>query len=143
MKLNRIAQLGAVAAIAALTLTACAANEGTPAPSDDATDAPTLAGELAGAGSSAQDVAVQAWAAGFQTINGEATITYDPSGSGAGRESFQAGAVGFAGSDRAFKTDEIAAGPLQRVRRGHRHHPDAVLHLADRRRSSSSTASTR
>lgn len=113
MKLNRIAQLGAVAAVAALTLTACAANEGTPAPSGDATEpAVTLAGELAGAGSSAQDVAVQAWAAGFQTINGEATVTYDPSGSGAGRESFQAGAVGFAGSDRAFKTDEIAAGPF-------------------------------
>ena len=113
MKLNRIAQLGAVAAIAALTLTACASNEPAPAATDDATDvATTLSGELAGAGSSAQDVAVQAWAAGFQTINGETTITYDPAGSGAGRESFQAGAVGFAGSDRAFKTDELTEGPF-------------------------------
>ncbi|CAI9387391.1 phosphate ABC transporter substrate-binding protein PstS [Microbacterium sp. T2.11-28] len=115
MKLNRIAQLGAVAAIAALALTGCAANEGTPgtgSTSDPAGEAPTLSGELAGAGSSAQDVAVQAWAAGFQTTNERATVTYDPSGSGAGRESFQAGAVGFAGSDRAFTTEEIAAGPF-------------------------------
>ncbi|MCT9002066.1 phosphate ABC transporter substrate-binding protein PstS [Microbacterium memoriense] len=113
MKLTRLAQLGAVAAIAALTLTACASNEGTPAATDGATDgAVALSGELAGAGASSQDVAVQAWAAGFQTANPDSTITYDPSGSGAGRESFQAGAVGFAGSDRAFTTDEIAEGPF-------------------------------
>lgn len=112
MKISRIAQLGAVAAIAALTLAGCAANEGTGGtPSGDSSEETmTLAGELAGAGSSAQDVGVQAWAAGFQTINPDATITYDPSGSGAGRESFQAGAVGFAGSDRAFTTEEIAEG---------------------------------
>ncbi|WP_292831014.1 phosphate ABC transporter substrate-binding protein PstS [Microbacterium sp.] len=111
MKLTRLAQLGAVAAIAALTLTSCASNEtgGNTEPTDGAS---SLSGELAGAGSSAQDVAVQAWAAGFQTINSATTVTYDPSGSGAGRESFQAGAVGFAGSDRAFTTDEIAEGPF-------------------------------
>lgn len=115
MKLNRIAQLGAVAAIAALALTGCAANEPT---GNGSTNTPggdsgsTLAGQLAGAGASSQDVAVQAWAAGFQTANSEATVTYDPSGSGAGRESFQAGAVGFAGSDRAFTAEEIAAGPF-------------------------------
>jgi phosphate transport system substrate-binding protein len=111
VKISRIAQLGAVAAVAALTLVGCAANE---SPSNGSGDpsAQALSGELAGAGSSAQDVAVQAWAAGFQTANDQVTVTYDPSGSGAGRESFQAGAVGFAGSDRAFTTDEIAEGPF-------------------------------
>ena len=110
MKISRIAQLGAVAAIAALTLAGCASNEG----GGDASDAPAsdLSGNFAGGGSSAQEVAVQTWTAGFQTANPDVTITYDPAGSGAGRESFQAGAFAFAGSDRAFKTDEIAEGPF-------------------------------
>jgi phosphate transport system substrate-binding protein len=38
------------------------------------------------------------------------TVTYDPIGSGGGRETFQSGASSFAGSDRAFKVDEIAEG---------------------------------
>ncbi|MDF2575826.1 MAG: phosphate transporter substrate-binding protein PstS [Agromyces sp.] len=111
MKISRIAQVGAVAAVAALALAGCAANE---TPSGDTTDAPesTLSGEIAGGGSSAQEVAVQAWTAGFQTANPDVTITYDPSGSGAGRESFQAGAFPFAGSDRAFTIEEVEAGPF-------------------------------
>ena len=110
MKISRIAQLGAVAAIAALTLAGCAANE----TAGDAADTPTsdLSGDFAGGGSSAQEVAVQTWTAGFQTANPDVTITYDPAGSGAGRESFQAGAFAFAGSDRAFTTDEVAEGPF-------------------------------
>jgi phosphate transport system substrate-binding protein len=110
VKISRIAQLGAVAAIAALTLAGCASNEA----GGDATDAPAsdLSGDFAGGGSSAQEVAVQTWTAGFQTANPDVTITYDPAGSGAGRESFQAGAFAFAGSDRAFTTDEVAEGPF-------------------------------
>ncbi|HWI31538.1 MAG TPA: phosphate ABC transporter substrate-binding protein PstS [Microbacterium sp.] len=112
MKLSRIARIGAIGAVAALALTACAANEGNPGGSDPS--APSgLSGEIAGGGSSAQEVAVQTWTAGFQTANPEATITYDPSGSGAGRESFQAGAFPFAGSDRAFTAEEIAAGGFE------------------------------
>ncbi|WP_341997757.1 phosphate ABC transporter substrate-binding protein PstS [Microbacterium sp. LWH7-1.2] len=111
MKISRIAQVGAVAAVAALALAGCASNE---TPGGDTTDAPesTLSGEIAGGGSSAQEVAVQAWTSGFQTANPDVTINYDPSGSGAGRESFQAGAFPFAGSDRAFKVEEIEAGPF-------------------------------
>ncbi|WP_439591955.1 phosphate ABC transporter substrate-binding protein PstS [Microbacterium sp.] len=110
MKISRIAQVGAVAAIAALALAGCASNEGG---TGGSTDAPVsdLSGEIAGGGASSQEVAVQAWTAGFQTANPDVTITYDPAGSGAGRESFQAGAFSFAGSDRAFKLDEIEAGP--------------------------------
>ncbi|QKJ18800.1 phosphate ABC transporter substrate-binding protein PstS [Microbacterium hominis] len=112
MKISRIAQLGAVAAVAALTLAGCAANEGTTG--GDASEAPEsmLAGEIAGGGASSQEVAVNAWVAGFQTANPDVTITYDPAGSGAGRESFQAGAFPFAGSDRAFEVEEIEAGPF-------------------------------
>lgn len=111
MKISRIAQLGAVAAIAALTLTACASNEGGGAAPTEG-GAAGLSGEIAGGGASSQEVAVQAWTAGFQTANPDVTIGYDAAGSGAGRESFQAGAFPFAGSDRAFKIDEIEAGPF-------------------------------
>ncbi|WP_347976260.1 phosphate ABC transporter substrate-binding protein PstS [Microbacterium sp. ProA8] len=117
MKISRIAQVGAVAAIAALALAGCASNE---TPTGDNADAATsdLSGEIAGGGASSQEVAVQAWTAGFQTANPDVTITYDPSGSGAGRESFQAGAFPFAGSDRAFKVEEIEAGGFEACAEG-------------------------
>lgn len=111
MKISRIAQVGAIAAVAALTLAGCASNE-TPDSGSTEPAASTLSGEIAGGGASSQEVAVQAWTAGFQTENPEVTITYDPAGSGAGRESFQAGAFPFAGSDRAFTVEEIEAGPF-------------------------------
>ena len=53
---------------------------------------PKLSGTLNGAGSSAQEAAQGAWTAGFQTANPDATVNYDPSGSGAGVEQFLAGA---------------------------------------------------
>ena len=111
MKLTRIAQLGAVAAVAALTLTACAANEGgSTAPTSSESQAAALSGNLVGQGASSQQVAIQAWTAAFNQTNPDAVVEYDPAGSGTGRESFLAGAVNFAGSDRAFKVDEIAKG---------------------------------
>ena len=112
MKLTRIAKIGAIGAIAALSLTACAANEAGGTPADPSAPA-GLSGELAGSGASSQEVAVQTWTAGFQGANPDVTINYDPAGSGAGRESFQAGAVAFAGSDRAFKIEELEAGPFE------------------------------
>ncbi|MDR5701360.1 phosphate ABC transporter substrate-binding protein PstS [Agromyces aerolatus] len=86
--------------IAALTLTGCAVNEQGDAASD-------LAGTLDGAGSSAQGAAQDAWIAGFQRANASVTVNYDPAGSGAGREQFLVGAVGFAGSDAALSLDEL------------------------------------
>ena len=114
MKISRIAQVGAVAAVAALALAGCAANEQTvPGGSTDAPVTSDLSGEIAGGGASSQEVAVAAWTAGFQIANPDVTITYDPAGSGAGRESFQAGAFPFAGSDRPFKLEELEAGPFE------------------------------
>ena len=85
MKLTRIAQIGAIGAIGALVLAGCAANEMTAAGApDESATASDLSGEMAGAGASSQEVAVQAWTAGFQTANPDVTITYDPAGSGAG-----------------------------------------------------------
>jgi phosphate transport system substrate-binding protein len=68
-----------------------------------------LSGTLNGAGSSAQEAAQGAWAAGFQSANPEVTVNYDPSGSGAGVEQFLAGAVSFAGSDAYLSRDQVAA----------------------------------
>jgi phosphate transport system substrate-binding protein len=102
-------RLGSVAALAiagSIVLSSCAANEDAPA------DAPesTLAGTIDGAGASSQDAAQQAWIAAFQTANPDVTITYEPSGSGAGREAFIAGGVSFAGTDSSLKDEEIAGG---------------------------------
>ncbi len=63
-------------------------------------------GELAGAGSTAQEAAQKAWIAEFENSNGGATISYDGVGSGGGREKFISGAVAFAGSDTPLSEDE-------------------------------------
>ncbi|CAB4561113.1 unannotated protein [freshwater metagenome] len=100
---SRIAGFAAIIAVSSLTLSACAANEGgTSEPTS------TLAGSLVGAGASSQGSAQEAWIAAFQTSNPGVTITYDPSGSGAGRETFIAGGSDFAGTDSYLNDDELA-----------------------------------
>jgi phosphate transport system substrate-binding protein len=114
---SRSKSLAAVAifAASAFVLSACATEEAatdsasTPTPASEETVA-SLSGTLVGAGASSQAAAAEAWVAGFQAANPEVTVTYDPIGSGGGRETFQSGASSFAGSDRAFKVDEIAEG---------------------------------
>ncbi|MEV8267021.1 phosphate ABC transporter substrate-binding protein PstS [Microbacterium sp. NPDC076911] len=108
MKISRIAQVGAVAAIAALTLAGCAANEDTSSDSTD--DSMGLSGTLSATGASSQTAAQEAWVATFQTANPDVTVNYEPTGSGTGRENFIAGASNFIGSDRAFNDEEVAAG---------------------------------
>ncbi len=97
----------AVTALAlAVTLSACgAANEGAGSAGTDSST--SLTGTLNGAGSSAQEAAVGAWKAGFQSANPDVTVNYDPAGSGAGREQFIAGGVAFAGSDAYLAEDEL------------------------------------
>ena len=87
-----------------------AANESAP-PSGGGGGAPSaanLSGTISGAGSSAQQAAMQAWIAGFTSANPSATVNYDPAGSGAGRTQFIAGGVAFAGSDAYLTSDELA-----------------------------------
>jgi phosphate transport system substrate-binding protein len=72
-----------------------------------------LSGTIAGAGSSAQAAAMEAWRAAFQEANPDATVSYDPVGSGGGREQFVAGGVDFAGSDAALEGDELQAAQKQ------------------------------
>lgn len=101
--------LGAVGAIAALTLTGCATNEAG-AGTGDSTPTSSIAGMLEATGASSQEAAQQSWVAAFQTANPAATINYTSTGSGTGRENFLSGSSNFVGSDRAFNADEVAAG---------------------------------
>ncbi|MDS1268888.1 phosphate ABC transporter substrate-binding protein PstS [Lipingzhangella sp. LS1_29] len=93
-----------VALCAALTVTACGTDQA--APEDERVPVPEdLAcppGSISGAGSSAQELAMQVWLAGYQTACTDSTIYYDAIGSGGGRSQFIDGAVTFAGSDDAL-----------------------------------------
>ena len=107
MKLTRTSRLAALLAAGSLALAACSdADQGGPDTAGDTES--TLSGTIAGAGSSAQSAAMEGWIAGFQTANPDVTISYDPVGSGGGREQFLAGGVPFAGSDSALKEEELA-----------------------------------
>jgi phosphate transport system substrate-binding protein len=68
----------------------------------------SLSGEIAGAGASSQEAAMQAWVTGFQDANPDTTVSYDPVGSGGGREQFVAGGTAFAGSDSALADEELS-----------------------------------
>jgi phosphate transport system substrate-binding protein len=65
-----------------------------------------VSGEVAGAGSTAQQAAQEAWIAEFENANGGATISYDPVGSGGGREQFISGGVAYGASDTPLFEDE-------------------------------------
>ncbi len=67
-----------------------------------------LSGTIAGAGASSQAAAKEAWIAGFQEQNPDVTISYDPVGSGGGREQFVAGGTLFAGTDSALEDEELS-----------------------------------
>jgi phosphate transport system substrate-binding protein len=111
----------------ALTAAACGGSDSSSTTSASGTTAAaaSLSGEIAGAGSSAQQAAQEAWIAAFQQQNSGVTIAYDPIGSGGGREQFTAGGVQFAGSDAALDPDETTA--AQGVCGG----PDNVVEVPD------------
>ena len=103
------ARVAAAGVVAGVLLAGCgAANESAPAggaaPSAGGT---ALSGTISGAGASSQQAAMQAWIAGFTGANPDATVNYDPAGSGAGRTQFISGGVDFAGSDAYLKADEL------------------------------------
>ena len=75
--------------------------------SDSASKSTPISGNFSGAGASSQQAAVEAWIAGFQGTNPEAKIAYNPSGSGAGVQTFLTGATAWAGSDKTLADDEV------------------------------------
>lgn len=109
-KYKRLATISAVAVAGTILLSSCAANESGGTATDPTASASALSGTLVGAGSSAQGSAQEAWVAAFQTKNPDVTINYDPTGSGAGRETFIGGGSDYAGTDSALKQEEIDGG---------------------------------
>jgi phosphate transport system substrate-binding protein len=97
-RFGRTAAIASAVAVSALLLTACSGGGNTP----------SLSGDIAGAGSSAQGSAQESWIAAFQTANEKVNVTYDPAGSGAGRTQFIAGGVAFAGSDSYLSDEELS-----------------------------------
>lgn len=105
MKLHRFSALLVACGALAFGVAACGDSEDTAGGGGDSS---SLSGTVAGAGASTQAAAQEAWAAGFQTANPDTTVTYDPIGSGGGREQFVAGGkILFAGSDAALEGDEL------------------------------------
>jgi phosphate transport system substrate-binding protein len=107
VNIKRSGGIAAMALVGALALASCAANEGNTGGEEPSGEA--LSGTIAGSGASSQGKAQEAWIAAIQNANPDLTIDYDAGGSGAGRTAFIEGGVDFAGSDRAFKLDEISS----------------------------------
>ncbi|TRW43989.1 phosphate ABC transporter substrate-binding protein PstS [Georgenia yuyongxinii] len=111
---RRVAGMAALSALA-ITLAACSSDADgneteSPAGDETAAEGEALSGTLPGAGASSQEKAMNGWLAGFQEANPDVQVSYDPTGSGTGREMFLNGAVLFGGTDSAFKEEELAKG---------------------------------
>jgi phosphate transport system substrate-binding protein len=109
VKLNR-AGLSAGVLVAAFALAACSSSGsgGSKSSSAGGSSAPAggstacSSGTLNGEGSTAQTNAMTAWVNAYAKKCSGAKINYNPTGSGAGVSSFNAGQVDFAGSDSAL-----------------------------------------
>lgn len=108
---RRLALIAASAALAAGSLAVAGCGDDDTAAADTGSGAASAAsdvsGTIAGAGASSQDAAMEAWIAGFQQANPDATVSYDPVGSGGGREQFVAGGTVFGGTDAHLADDEL------------------------------------
>jgi phosphate transport system substrate-binding protein len=102
----RVAAVG-LAATGALFLAGCGAANEAGAPAAGGDGATELSGTIAGAGASSQAAAMEAWVAGFSAANPGAQVTYDPVGSGGGREQFTAGGTAFGGTDAYLDEEEL------------------------------------
>ena len=120
MSIKRLARLSGVALAGALALTACGSDDNTGAGSGGSSSSSAAgtsvsencgSGSLNAEGSSAQKNAIEEAISSFGDTCEGATVNYNPTGSGAGIQQFNAGQVDFAGSDSALNADkgEVAA----------------------------------
>ncbi|GAB7002773.1 phosphate ABC transporter substrate-binding protein PstS [Nocardioides sp. AN3] len=106
---RRVIVPGVAVATMALSLAACGGgSDNSSSGTSSSGSAKGLSGKVAAGGSSAQEKAQEAWRAGFSADNPDATITYDPVGSGTGRDNFYSGAYKFAGSDSAIPAADMS-----------------------------------
>ncbi len=112
MKISRAGALVAVLTTAAIGLSACGADEAPTPPQGGGSEAPAetqLSGTLTGGGASSQEAAMTGWIQGFNTVQPNLQVQYNPVGSGSGREGFLAGQYTFAGSDGIMDEEELTA----------------------------------
>ena len=119
MKLNRIGKgVGtalSMTAASALLLTACGSDNNAGTSSSGASGSSSSSADCGGKtsltaeGSTAQQNAVAEFNKVWQQVCSGKNLSYNPTGSGAGREQFIAKQVDFAGSDSALKDEQIAA----------------------------------
>ena len=103
---TRLAALGGVALVGALSLTACGTDDNSTGGGGTAASGDCVKSTVNAAGSSAQANAMSEWIKGYQQSCAGANVNYNPSGSGAGVQAFTGGQVAFAGSDSALKPEE-------------------------------------
>jgi phosphate transport system substrate-binding protein len=112
VKLYRVGVIAGLVA-SAVALAACSSSKtatgnssspgATSSASTSSSTAPTCAsGKLSAQGSTAQTNAINQWIKDYQSACSGATITYNPSGSGAGVTGFNSGQNDFVGSDSAL-----------------------------------------
>ena len=101
------------AAVLVASLAACGSANSSDTQSDagaqGAAATTALSGELAGAGASSQEAAMEAWKAGFAAVQPDVAVSYDAVGSGAGITQFADSQVLWAGSDAPLEGEEIEA----------------------------------
>ena len=101
-----------VVAIGVATLLAACSSSSKSSPSNTTTaggSGGSVSATVNGAGSSFQKTFNEAAIAGFQGQNSKVTVTYNPTGSGAGKSALQTETVDFAGTDSLPKTSELSS----------------------------------
>jgi len=111
VKLSRQGRIVGVFVAGMLALAACGSNNTSgsePSASGSAGASTACAsGTLNGEGSTAQQNAIEEVISSFQDACPDATVNYNPTGSGAGIKQFNAGQVDFGGSDSPLKTQAV------------------------------------
>lgn len=116
VKLNRLGVAVSATAVVALTLTACGSDNNAGTSSSSAASGSSSSssadcggkGSLTAEGSTAQQNAIAEFNKVWGQVCSGKTLSYNPTGSGAGREQFIAKQVDFAGSDSALSKEQIA-----------------------------------
>lgn len=106
MRITRGHTLAAVACAGVLALSACSETGSDPDAGGEPSNIECASGTLSGEGSSFQRNAIFEWVKNYQVACDDATVNYNPTGSGAGIKQFIAGQVDWAGSDSALKDSE-------------------------------------
>lgn len=144
MNVSTFGRAAAILSVATLALTACGDNgdngdaeengNGVEENGDNGNgeggDLSSVSGNLAGAGASSFQLAIQEWQAEFPNITDGANVDYDAVGSGDGRAQFLNEAVAFAGSDALMDEAEYEESQGRCGEEGAFHIPTAILPIA-------------